>query len=98
MNYVLEVCVDSVESAINAYEGGATRIELCSNLIIGGTTPTVSLYKEIRKIVPIDINVLIRPRYGDFCYTNSEFNIIKEDISYTRQHVVPFDELQIQKL
>ena len=74
--YILEVCVDSVESAISAYNGGATRIELCSNLVIGGTTPDLELFKTIRKHIQIPINVMIRPRYGDFCYTEYEHEIM----------------------
>ena len=78
--YTLEICVDSVESAINAQKGGATRLELCSNLIIGGTTPTKSLFEEVRKNVNIPINVLIRPRFGDFLYSKYEIEIIKNEI------------------
>ena len=74
--YILEVCVDSVESAISAYNGGATRIELCSNLVIGGTTPDLELFKTIRNHIQIPINVMIRPRYGDFCYTEYEHEIM----------------------
>lgn len=77
---ILEVCVDSVESAIAAAEGGADRLELCSNLIIGGTTPSVPLFKEIKKVTDIPIRVLIRPRFGDFCYTDYEFSIIREEV------------------
>ena len=61
----LEVCIDSVESAMIAQEGGADRLEICSNLVIGGTTPGVSQFKQIRKVCDIDLNVLIRPRFGD---------------------------------
>jgi copper homeostasis protein cutC len=78
--YTLEICVDSVESAINAQRGGATRLELCSNLIIGGTTPTKSLFEEVRKNVNIPINILIRPRFGDFLYSDYEVNIIRNEI------------------
>lgn len=78
--YILECCVDSVESAINAANGGASRIELCSNLIIGGTTPDVALVKEIRKYTDIRIHALIRPRFGDFCYTRHEIEIMKSQI------------------
>ena len=77
--YTLEICVDSVESAINAERGKATRLELCSNLIIGGTTPTKSLFEEVKKNVNIPINVLIRPRFGDFLYSDYEVNIIKSN-------------------
>ncbi len=78
--YILECCVDSVESAINAANGGASRIELCSNLIIGGTTPDVALVKEIRKYTDIRIHALIRPRFGDFCYSQHEMEIMKSQI------------------
>ncbi len=76
-DYTLEVCVDCVESALEAAAGGATRLELCSNLIIGGTTPTPWLFDAIRKRSDIKIHALIRPRFGDFCYTDEEFQIIK---------------------
>lgn len=79
-NYILECCVDSVESAINAAKGGASRLELCANLIIGGTTPDVALVKEIRKYTDIRIHALIRPRFGDFCYTGHEMEIMKSQI------------------
>lgn len=81
----LEVCVDSVESARMAQEGGADRLEVCSNLIIGGTTPGVSLFKQIRKACGIELNVLIRPRSGDFLYTETEFQMIQEDILMFRE-------------
>ena len=83
--YTLEICVDSVESAINAQKGGATRLELCSNLIIGGTTPTKNLFEEVRKNVNIPINVLIRPRFGDFLYSKYEIEIIKNEIRMFRE-------------
>ena len=78
--YILECCVDSVESAIHAATGGASRLELCANLIIGGTTPDVALVKEIRKYSDIRIHALIRPRFGDFCYTEHEMEIMKSQI------------------
>lgn len=78
--YTLEVCVDSVESAIVAAENGANRLELCGNLVIGGTTPSLELFREIRRYTDVDINVLIRPRFGDFHYTNHELNIMCREI------------------
>ena len=78
--YILECCVDSVESAINAKSGGASRIELCSNLIIGGTTPDLALVREIRRHTDIRIHALIRPRFGDFYYTEHEMEIMKSQI------------------
>lgn len=79
-NFTLEACVDSVESALAAVRGGADRLELCGNLIIGGTTPDFHLFQEIRRYTDIPIHVLIRPRFGDFLYTEHEFRIMEEDI------------------
>ncbi len=81
----LEVCVDSVESALAAQEGGADRLEVCANLIIGGTTPGVSQFRQIRKACEIELNVLIRPRFGDFLYTEAEFRMMQEDIRMFRE-------------
>ncbi|MCB2298752.1 copper homeostasis protein CutC [Clostridium tagluense] len=80
MSFILEVCVDSVESAMEAIKGGANRLELCSALIIGGTTPNINLFELIKEKTNIKMNILIRPRYGDFCYTEDEFEIMKRDI------------------
>lgn len=71
--FLLEVCVDSFESAKNAAEGGADRLELCGNLMIGGTTPSFSLLSQVRKECNKKIHVLIRPRFGDFLYSEEEF-------------------------
>lgn len=76
---ILEVCVDSVESALAAVRGGADRLEVCANLIIGGTTPGVSQFKQIRKACDVPLHVLIRPRYGDFLYTEAEMQMMEED-------------------
>lgn len=84
-NYLLECCVDSVESAMEAKRGGADRIELCSGLIIGGLSPSKALFEEIRKNVDIRIHVLLRPRFGDFCYTEYEHHIIKEEVKMFRE-------------
>lgn len=84
MGYTLECCVDSVESAIAAKKGGADRIELCSALVIGGLSPSQPLYQKIREQVDIPIRVLLRPRFGDFCYTDFEHEIIKEEIKSFR--------------
>lgn len=78
---VLEVCVDSVESAVAAQKGGATRLELCANLIIGGTTPSPALFDAVHSAVDIPINVLIRPRFGDFLYTDAEYRIMLDEIA-----------------
>lgn len=80
MSGLLEVCVDSVESAISAYKGGADRLELCSGLVIGGLTPTLAMFDEIKKRIPTPINVLIRPRFADFCYDEYEKQVILNEI------------------
>lgn len=78
--YLLEGCADNVESAVNAYRGGANRIELCSNLIVGGTTPSVSLLTQARELVEIPIRPLIRPRFGDFLYNEAEVREMEDTI------------------
>ncbi|WP_040213480.1 copper homeostasis protein CutC [Clostridium polynesiense] len=85
MKYIIEACVDSAESAIEAEKGGADRLELCSNLIIGGTTPSINLFKLVKEKVGIAINVLIRPRFGDFLYTENELEIIKREIQMFKE-------------
>ncbi len=84
-SYLLECCVDSVESAINAAQGGADRLELCSGLVIGGITPTLSLYDRIRRHTDLPIRALIRPRFGDFLYTGEEISVMEGDIRSFRR-------------
>lgn len=73
---ILEVCVDSVESAVNAEVGGADRLELCGDLIVGGITPSLALYERIREKVNIPIHVLLRPRFGDFLCSEEEMEVL----------------------
>ena len=81
---ILEICAADLRSAINAQIGGADRIELCDNLTAGGTTPSYGIIKLVRHLLSIDINVLIRPRAGNFIYDDNEFEIMKSDISMCR--------------
>jgi copper homeostasis protein len=76
----IEVCVDSVESAIASQEGGADRVELCDNLMEGGTTPSDGSIAVARERLSIKLHVIIRPRGGDFCYSDLEFEIMRRDI------------------
>lgn len=82
---ILEICAGSVESAIAARDGGAARIELCAALEIGGTTPSAGLIAEARKIEGIVLNVIIRPRGGDFLYNEYEAACMEQDIRTCRQ-------------
>ena len=84
-NILIEVCVTSVLSAINAEKGGARRVELCDNLIEGGTTPSMGTIALARKNLSIGLFVMIRPRGGDFCYSDLEFEIMKEDVKAARE-------------
>jgi copper homeostasis protein len=82
---VVEVCVDSVASAVAAERGGAHRLELCANLAEGGVTPSAGMIAMARKRVAIPLHVLIRPRPGDFVYTPDEFEVMKRDIVLARE-------------
>ncbi len=82
---ILEICAGSVESAIAARDGGAKRIELCAALEIGGVTPSAGLIAEARKVEGIALNVIIRPRGGDFLYNSYEAASMEQDIITCRQ-------------
>ncbi len=73
---MLEVCIDSVESAIAAREGGADRLELCAALVIGGLSPSPALYEAVRRRVDLPVRAMVRPRFGDFLYTDAEKEVM----------------------
>ena len=77
---ILEICAGSVESAIAARDGGAKRIELCATLEVGGVTPSAGVIAEARKVEDLVLNVIIRPRGGDFLYNEYEVACMEEDI------------------
>jgi copper homeostasis protein len=77
----LEIACFNVQSAINAVRSGANRVELCANPELGGTTPSDEDFKKVQDVaVPVPVNVMVRPRGGDFEYTEAEFDTMKESL------------------
>ena len=75
---ILEVCVDSTASALAAKRGGADRLELCTDLIIGGTTPSLALLRQVKAETGLPVRALLRPRFGDFLYDPWELAQMEE--------------------
>ncbi len=84
MSYKFEVAVDSLESALIAQDCGADRIELCADLGIGGITPSLGLIELAVERLQIPVHVIIRPRRGDFLYTDAEFEAMRRDIELVK--------------
>ena len=88
MKPVLEICCYSVQSLINAAKGGASRVELCADHLIGGITPSVGKIERAVKQHLIDVYVIIRPRGGDFLYSQEAYNVMERDIAACEHHGV----------
>lgn len=82
---LLEICASNYQSAINAQYAGAHRIELCSEIAVGGITPSYGLIKKTVSHLKLPVFVLIRPRSGNFTYSDAEFDIIKQDIQICKE-------------
>jgi len=78
---LVEICTNSYQSFINAQQSGADRIELCTELAVGGLTPSYGLIQKVMTQKKLLVNVLIRPRSGDFTYSNSDFEVMKSNIN-----------------
>jgi copper homeostasis protein len=81
---IVEICANSYESAMAAQKGGADRIELCTQLAVGGLTPSYLLIEKIISELSIPVHVLIRPRKGDFCYSEDEISTMINDIEFCK--------------
>src|SRR5690606_8869125 len=79
------ICSTSIPSAVNARLAGAHRVELCNELAVGGITPSFGLIKQVLKAVSIPVFVLIRPRSGNFTYSDVEFQVMKSDIEQCKK-------------
>src|SRR5690606_5958815 len=82
---IIEICANSFESAQNAQLAGANRIELCTELSVGGLTPSHGLIEKVISELNIPTHVLIRPRSGSFTYSNEEFDVMLRDISLCKK-------------
>lgn len=82
---LLEICCYGIDCAVTAEQAGADRIELCSAPKEGGLTPSAGVLRQVRQTVSIPVHPIIRPRGGDFCYTDGEFATMLEDIAFVRE-------------
>lgn len=80
----IEICTFSIESCLNAQQAGAQRVELCAGLYEGGTTPSYGMIARARRLLHIQLYVMIRPRGGDFCYDDEEYEVMRQEIEVAK--------------
>ena len=85
---IIEICTTSLSSIINAQDAGANRIELCENYLVGGVTPNIEFFEKSLEVSKIPINILIRPRGGDFIFSNVEFDRMFESIQKFKNYKI----------
>jgi copper homeostasis protein len=85
----IEICVEGIDGLVAAQEGGADRVELCASLLEGGLTPSLGVVRESLKIATIPFHVIVRPRGGDFLYSELEFATMLDDVGALRDLGVP---------
>jgi copper homeostasis protein len=83
-NILIEACVDSPQSALAAQQGGANRVELCADLFEGGCTPSAGSLLLAQRVLSIPVNVILRPRGGDFCYSDAEYEEMRLDVQFCK--------------
>ncbi len=81
-----EVCIDSVQGAMIAHRFGADRVELCGNLVEGGTTPSAGMIESVVAATPLPVMVMLRPRGGDFCYQSEEIAVMLSELNFVKRH------------
>lgn|SRR5574344_402319 len=81
----VEICSNSVQSAVNARQGGATRVELCQDLAGGGTTPSAAAIDYCVHSLALQTRVLIRPRLGNFCYNEIEYQVMLNEVQQCKR-------------
>ncbi|MCC7324914.1 MAG: copper homeostasis protein CutC, partial [Gemmatimonadaceae bacterium] len=84
MSILVEACVDSVQGAIAAEHAGAGRLELCANLVEGGTTPSGGMMRAVLRCVGIPVFAIVRPRGGDFLYDAADIEVMLRDIEFAK--------------
>src|SRR5579862_4552659 len=83
---LLEVCIASVDDALNAAAAGAARLELNAALALGGLTPSLGTFLEVKKCVTVPVLVMVRPRAGGFCYSHADFAVMRRDVDLFVEH------------